>query len=78
MGAVPFQDAKWARLAKRLTSAMSLMRRATPDEPMPCRCCSQLPGRGDQFGQLLFRDFDLLVDQRELMMGRPPICATGR
>ena len=43
IGAVPFQEAKWARLVNRPMSPMSPSRRAAPDGPMPCRCCRRLP-----------------------------------
>jgi hypothetical protein len=42
-GAVPFQDAKWSRLANLLTSPMSPSSRAAPDGPIPGSCCSVLP-----------------------------------
>ena len=37
MGAVPFQDAKWSRVGKRVMSATSTSSRAAPEGPMPCR-----------------------------------------
>ena len=42
-GAVPFQEAKCPRLAKRWMSPTSPMRRAAPDGPMPLRFCRLLP-----------------------------------
>ncbi len=43
MGAVPFQEAKWARLGKRVMSPASTSSRAAPDGPMPCRSISVVP-----------------------------------
>jgi hypothetical protein len=65
MGAVPFQDAKCPRLAKRLTSAMSPISRAAPEGPMPCSWLQTAAGGLDQFGQLPIGVLDLLVDDSE-------------
>ena len=43
MGAVPFQEAKWPRSAKRAMSPTSPSSRAAPEGPMPLRCCRLLP-----------------------------------
>lgn len=43
MGAVPFQEAKWPRSAKRAMSPTSPRRRAALDGPMPLRSCRLLP-----------------------------------
>jgi hypothetical protein len=67
MGAVPFQEAKWARLVKRRMSALSPMRRAAPDGPMPCSCCSWLPVEVTSSVQLGVGDLDLLVDRYQLV-----------
>ena len=64
-GAVPFQEAKWARLANRAMSPMSPSRRAAPDGPMPCQVHQPAAGAVDQVGEFLFRDLDLLVDDDE-------------
>ena len=43
VGAVPFQEAKWPRSAKRAMSPMSPSSRAALDGPMPLRSCRLLP-----------------------------------
>ena len=53
IGAVPFQDAKWPRVAKRAMSPMSPSSRAAPEGPIPCSCSRLLPVAVDEFGQLL-------------------------
>ena len=40
---MPFQEAKCPRVAKRLMSATSPIRRAAPEGPMPLRSCRLLP-----------------------------------
>jgi hypothetical protein len=40
---VPFQEAKWAAVGKRLMFAMSPMSRAAPDGPMPLSSGRVLP-----------------------------------
>ena len=45
-GAVPFQEAKWPRLANRAMSPMSPSSRAAPDGPIPLICNRLLPGGG--------------------------------
>ena len=47
-GAVPFRDAKWARLANRLISLMSPSSRAAPDGPIPCSCAQIADLAGDE------------------------------
>ena len=37
MGAVPFQDAKWALVGNLVTSPASTSSRAAPEGPIPCR-----------------------------------------
>ena len=37
IGAVPFQEAKWARSGNRVMSATSTSSWAAPDGPIPCR-----------------------------------------
>src|SRR6266508_3568463 len=60
-GAVPFHDAKWLRLAKRVMSPMSPSRRADPVESS-----QPAAGSGDERGQRRVGLLDLLVDYREL------------
>jgi hypothetical protein len=43
IGAVPFQDAKCARLGNRVVSPTSTSSRAAPEGPMPCRSISLVP-----------------------------------
>ena len=43
MGAVPFQEAKCALVAKRVMSPTSTSNRAAPDGPMPCRSINEEP-----------------------------------
>jgi len=43
IGAVPFQEAKWARLAKRVMSATSTSSRGAPDGPIPLSASSEVP-----------------------------------
>lgn len=43
MGAVPCQEAKWARFGKRVISPTSTSRRAAPDGPILCRSISVVP-----------------------------------
>ena len=43
MFAVPFQDAKCARLGKRVMSPTSTSSRAAPEGPMPCRAINVVP-----------------------------------
>ena len=65
MGAVPFQEAKWALFGKRVMSPTSTSSRAAPEGPMPgrssrrCRC-------GDEFGELLVGGLLALVDPLEV------------
>ena len=40
IGAVPFQDAKWALSGNLVTSATSTSSRAAPEGPIPCRVVS--------------------------------------
>jgi len=62
---VPLQDAKWLRLANRLTSPMSPSSRAATEGPIPLSCCSLLPVAAIRVGQGRVGLFDLLVDHRE-------------
>jgi hypothetical protein len=43
MGAVPFQEAKWALFGNRVLSPTSTSSRAAPDGPIPCRVSSEVP-----------------------------------
>ena len=42
-GAVPFQEAKWARFGNRVMSPASTSSRAAPEGPMPCRSITVVP-----------------------------------
>jgi hypothetical protein len=44
-GAVPFQEAKCARVGNRVMSPTSTSSLAAPEGPMPCRSISVLPSR---------------------------------
>jgi hypothetical protein len=43
MGAVPFQDAKWALFGNRVMSPTSTSNRAAPEGPMPLRSSNPVP-----------------------------------
>jgi hypothetical protein len=43
MGAVPFQEAKCARLGNLAMSPVSISSRAAPEGPIPCRPVSVVP-----------------------------------
>jgi hypothetical protein len=43
IGAVPFQDAKWPLVGKRVMSPASTSKRAAPVGPMPCRPSRLVP-----------------------------------
>jgi len=43
IGAVPFQEAKCARVGNRVMSSASISSRAAPDGPIPCRLVSVVP-----------------------------------
>ena len=53
MGAVPFQDAKWALFGNRVMSPTSTSSRAAPEGPMPFRSSSPVPVACEQLGELL-------------------------
>ncbi len=42
-GAVPFHDAKWPLLGKRVISPTSISSRAAPDGPIPFSVSSEVP-----------------------------------
>ncbi len=72
-GAVPFQEAKWPRLAKRLMLPTSPSGRAAPDGPMPCNC-RRVPARGlDEFGEL----FVVVAVTRRRMASRSDCSVCG-
>jgi hypothetical protein len=48
MGAMPFQETKWARLGKRLMSPPSPRMRAALDGPTPLRLSRPIPGLIEQ------------------------------
>ena len=66
MGAVPFQDAKWALLGKRVMSPTSTSSRAAPDGPMPCRSSRAVPVASTSSRELLVRGLLPLVDPFEV------------
>jgi hypothetical protein len=62
MGAVPFQEAKWARLVNRPMSPSSRVRTADAVQVQ-----QPATGAGDQLSEFLLGDFDLLVDHDEFV-----------
>lgn len=74
MGAVPFQEAKWARSGNRAMSPTSTNSRAAPEGPMPCRFIRVVPVGGEQFGELFVGLFGTLVDPLKVTdeLGRDP------
>src|SRR5437870_4829243 len=66
MGAVPFQDAKWALVGKRVMSATSTSSRAAPDGPMPGQVQQAGAGGGEQVGEFLVGGLLALVDPLEV------------
>jgi hypothetical protein len=67
IGAVPFQQAKWALLRNRLMSPMSPSRRAAPDGPIPLSWLKRAGSRGDELAEVLVRGPDLRVDGGQLL-----------
>ena len=66
MGAVPFQEAKWARLGKRVMSPTSTSSRAAPEGADSVQVHERGAGRGDEFLELFVRGLLALVDPLEV------------
>ena len=74
MGAVPIQDAKCARLGKRVMSPTSTKSRAAPDGPMPCGGRKATIGEnGTSFTVVNGTAQDITVITRVQRPGQPPV-----
>jgi hypothetical protein len=62
IGAVPFQEAKCARVGNRVMSRVSISSRAAPDGPIPCRLVSVVPVAASSAVKFLVGGLGALVD----------------
>ena len=66
MGAVPFQEAKWALFGNRVMSPTSTSSRAAPEGPMPLRSIRLVPVACEDGVELLVRGLLAGIDPLEV------------